>query len=199
MAPVRDAVITAIDFEGTGVVRDWPDEPWQIGMISLHRGHALPESAFESLLRIGDRPFNRYAPGRHESLREKMKTAPALRELWPALRPGLEGSILAAHNASTEIRYLSNAFPLHPPAIGLDTLKLARLIYPDLAAYGLEDLLQRLQLTPRVRRLVPGREPHDALYDAAGCAALIEHILTLPGWDNAPLEVFTQAQSPPRR
>ena len=52
MTPVRQITITAIDFEGTGAVKGWPDEPWQIGLISLREGRIAPESAFESLLRI---------------------------------------------------------------------------------------------------------------------------------------------------
>lgn len=198
MTPARQMIITAIDFEGTGAVQGWPDEPWQIGLISLQGGCIAPETAFESLLRIGDRPFNRYAPGRHAERREAMRTAPTLTALWPSLAPRLEGVVLAAHNAATETRYLSSAFPLHLPAIALDTLKIARLVYPGLRDYSLEGLLARLRLIDRVSALSPGREPHDALYDAIGSAALLEHIFTLPGWREAPLETLIQAQSPPR-
>lgn len=198
MMPARNAIITAIDFEGTGTVKGWPDEPWQIGLISLREGCIAPETAFESLLRIGERPFNRYAPGRHAERREAMRTAPTLTALWPSLAPRLEGVVLAAHNAATETRYLSSAFPLHPPAIALDTLKIARLVYPGLRDYTLEGLLARLRLINRVQSLAPEREPHDALYDAIGSAALLEHIFTLPGWGDAPLETLIQAQAPRR-
>ncbi len=198
MIPVRHAIITAIDFEGTGAVKGWPDEPWQIGLISLRDGYIAPESAFESLLQIGERPFNRYAPGRHAERREAMRTAPTLTALWPSLAPRLEGVVLAAHNAATETRYLSSAFPLHPPSIALDTLKIARLVYPGLRDYSLEALLARLRLNDRVSALAPGREPHDALYDAIGSAALLEHIFTLPGWGDASLTTLIQAQSPRR-
>lgn len=199
MTPARECIITAIDFEGTGAVQGWPDEPWQIGLISLRQGCIVPESAFESLLRVGSRPFNRYAPGRHEDLREPMRKAPSLPDLWPGLHPRIEGVLLAAHNAATETRYLATAFPLHPPAIELDTLRLVRFIYPKLTAYRLEDLLDRLQLTPRVQQLVPGRCPHDALYDAAGCAALLEHILAIPAWRGASIETLRRAQTPRSR
>jgi DNA polymerase III epsilon subunit-like protein len=196
MTLARDALITAIDFEGTGAVSGWRDEPWQVGLIALRQGRVVPESAFESLLRIGDRPFNRHAPGRHAQWRDQMRTAPDLPALWPGLGPRLEGSVLAAHNPATERRYLSHAFPLHPPGITLDTLALTRLAYPKLAAYRLGDLLERLCLTPRVQQLVPERGPHDALYDATGCAVLLEHILALPGWDTASVETLVQAQTP---
>jgi len=195
MSPARITLITAIDFEGTGAVKGWPDEPWQIGLISLRAGQIVAESAFESLLCIGERPFNRYAPGRHAERRDAMRTAPTLPALWPALASRLEGVALAAHNAATETRYLSNAFPLHPPAIVLDTLKIARLVYPGLRDYSLEALLVQLRLNDRVHMLAPDREPHDALYDAIGSAALLEHIFALPGWCDAPLATFIQAQT----
>jgi len=50
-----------------------------------------------------------------------------------------------------------------------------------------------------VQSLAPGRSPHDALYDAIGCAALLEHLFTLPGWGTAPLDTLIQAQSRRRR
>lgn len=199
MTPARNTRITAIDFEGTGAVKGWPDEPWQIGLVTLHEGRVVAESAFECLLQIGDRPFNRYAPGRHAERRAQMKTAMTLPALWPTLRPHLEGTVLAAHNVATEMRYLTTAFPLHPPRIEFDTLKLVRRIYPALHCYRLEGLLERLCLTPRVQQLAPGREPHDALYDAIGCAVLLEHVLTLPGWGDSSVEMLVQSQTPKRR
>ena len=187
--------ITAIDFEGTGKVRNYPDEPWQIGMISLINARVEPTTLFESLLRVGERPFNRYAPGRHAALRAQMQTAPTLQQLWPRLRARLSGQILAAHNCATENRYLGQAFPLHPPENWIDTLKLSRIAFPKIKSYKLEDLLERLDLTNRVLQIVPGREPHDALYDAVGCALLLEYILNLPGWKNVTPDTLRQIKS----
>lgn len=190
----RDHTITVLDFEGTGVVKGWPDEPWQIGLVQIRGGSIIQQSAYESLLRIGDRPFNRHAPGRHEELRCAMRSAPDLPSLWPVLKTFLEGTVLAAHQASTEKRYLSHAFPLHAPDITLDTLKLTRKVYPGLTSYRLDDLLKRLSLQSRVHQMVPEREPHDALYDAVGCAVLLEHLLSQPGWSSISLEALSQIQ-----
>ena len=199
MIAARGLRITALDFEGTGPVSGWPDEPWQIGLVDLQDGQIVARSAYESLLKVGDRPFNPHAPGRHSQIRDALRQAPALNSLWPVLAPRLEGVVLAAHNAATETRYLSCAFPLHPPVIALDTLKLARVLYPTLGSYKLDDILDRLQLNARVQSLAPGRSPHDALYDAIGCAALLEHLFTLPGWGTAPLDTLIQAQSRRRK
>jgi DNA polymerase III epsilon subunit-like protein len=192
-----NTIITVIDFEGTGAVKGYPDEPWQVGVVQLRQGKVDPETKFESLLRIGDRPFNRYAPGRHAQLRDEMQTAPTLQALWPQLRHWVDGPPLAAHNAATENRYLSRAFPLHPPRQWIDTLKLIRIVYPKLRSHALEDLLEQMELTDRLRALVPGRTSHDALYDAFGCALVLESILQLPGWESVTLDALLRAR--PRR
>ena len=185
--------ITAIDFEGTGRVAGYPDEPWQIGLVNLSAGRVEPQTLFESLLKVGDRPFNRYAPGRHSVLRNEISKAPTLPQLWPQIRERLAGTIPAAHNCATEKRYLTRAFPLHPNLQWIDTLKISRIAYPKLKSYKLEDICERLNLTSRILKIIPGREPHDALYDAVACALLLESMLTLPGWENVTVVALLQA------
>jgi DNA polymerase III epsilon subunit-like protein len=187
--------ITVIDFEGTGSVKGYPDEPWQIGLVQIRNGSVCAESTFESLLRVGERPFNRYVPGRHAELRQEMVTAPSLQMLWPQLRPVLEGSLLAAHNAATETRYLSRAFPLHPPGPWIDTLKLIRIACPEMKSHKLDDVLSQLELTDKLEKIVPGRSAHDALYDAVGCALLLETILSLPGWETVTIDALLRSRS----
>ncbi len=189
-----DATITVLDFEGTGSVQGFPDEPWQIGLVQIRNGKLDADSIFESLLRVGDRPFNRYAPGRHAELRAEMATAPTLQVLWPQLRDRVEGPLLAAHNAATENRYLTQAFPLHPPRQWIDTLKLVRIVYPKLRSHKLEDVVDRMQLTDRIQALAPGRVAHDALYDAIACALLLEAILQLPGWETVTIDALLRAR-----
>ena len=189
--------ITVLDFEGTGAVQGYPDEPWQIGLIQLRNGKVERDTIYESLLRVGDRPFNRYAPGRHAQLRKEMAAAPTLQDLWPQVREKLEGPGLAAHNAATENRYLTQAFPLHPPRQWIDTLKLARIAYPKLRSHKLEDLIVQMQLAERLEALAPGRTSHDALYDAVACALLLEMILQLPGWETVTVDALLRAR--PRR
>ncbi len=196
MNTARNTVITAIDFEGTGAVQNYADEPWQVGLIQICNGEVATASMYEHLLRVGDRPFNRYAPGRHASLRQDLKVAPTLPSLWGELRPYLDCVPLAAHNAATEQRYLTAAFPLHVPAVWLDTLKLSKLAYPGLTSYKLEDVLDVLALSARVREMLPGRVAHDALYDAVGCAVLLCHILAQPGWCDLSIADVVAMQKP---
>jgi DNA polymerase III epsilon subunit-like protein len=177
----RDSIITAIDFESTGSVEGYPNEPWQVGMCELRNGSAT-ETQYESLLCVGARPFNPYAPGTHHELRAEIAKAPTLHEIWPDIRPWWVERPLAAHNIATERGFMDPMTPLHRLGPWIDTLKVARLAYPDLPSHKLEDLLELLQLADRVSALCPGREAHDARYDAVGCAVLLQHFVQLPGW-----------------
>lgn len=189
----RDACFAAVDFETTGSVAGYPVEPWQVGVARVRGGRVCAGECFESLLRVGDRPFNPRAPGRHAALRAELAAAPAPGELWPELAEWVAGVPLAAHNAGTERGVLARVAPLHRFGPWVDTLALVRRAYPALGSKALGDVVAALGLGPRVRALCPGREAHDALYDAVACAALLEHVLALPGWERVTVEALAEA------
>ena len=210
------ATLTAIDFETTGSVPGWPNEPWQIGLYEFtlpSSPSSAPSSScqrspcpsgvsspscrrspldcasagcgarspalFTSLLRVApDRPFNRYAPGRHALLRHEIAAAPSLPELWEELAPRLRGRPLVAHNAGTERTILRAAAPLDRLGPWIDTLSLARTILPGRTSYALEDLAPSLGLAPTIATLAPSLAPHDALYDAVACGELLRLFFT---------------------
>jgi len=190
-----EASLTMIDFESTGVAGNSPDEPWQVGVVLFDGGKVIPEASFTSLLRIGDRPFSPHAPGRHAQQREAMVAAPALTDLWAQLRPWLTGRPLVAHNAGTEKRFLRKAFPLHRMAPWIDTLKLVRIAYPDLASHTLTDVTETMRLRERVEALAPSLAPHDALYDAMCCGVLLESLLADPTWKDVTLDRLIHARA----
>lgn len=182
--PARECAFTAIDFETTGTVSGWPVEPWQIGMAKMTPQGALLEK-FSSLLGVSaDRPFNRFAPGRHAQLRDELALSPTLPQMWNLVEPWVVGTLLVAHNIGTERTMLTKAAPLHRPGPWIDTLKLARRVYPGLDSYALEDLVVLLGLLPKVREACPGLAAHDAFFDAVACGVLYTHFLSLPGWES---------------
>jgi DNA polymerase III epsilon subunit-like protein len=190
----REATITVIDFEGTGSLPGYPNQPWQVGLVTLRCGKVDTDSIFGSLLHVGDRPFSRHAPGRHAELRDSIRSAPYLTDMWPRLRPYLEGVPAAGHNIATEKRFISDAFPLHIPSVWVDTLKLSRMAYPSLPSHKLEDVVRHCRQDDRVRALVPGATYHDAVYDAVATAAVLEHLMAQPGWQDLSLAALAAAQ-----
>jgi DNA polymerase-3 subunit epsilon len=189
----RDAWFTAIDFESTGTVRGYREEPWQVGLVSVRCGAVDPDSRFDSLLRVGPRPFHPRAPGRHAEVRKALESSPTLTSLWESLLGRLTGPVLVAHGAGTERRFLARAFPMRRFGPWVDTLVLARAAFPDLASHTLGALLRRLSLEGETRRLAPGRGEHDALYDSIGCALLLVRLLELPAWAAVSVEALAGA------
>ncbi|MEA2067584.1 MAG: 3'-5' exonuclease [Verrucomicrobiota bacterium] len=181
---IFDAQITVLDYETTGSLSGYANEPWQIGMVSLISGKVDPDSMFGSFLRVdANRPFNPHAPGRHAALRDEIAGAPTPQELWPALMPRLVDFPLCAHNVATEKKFTRRMAPMHRFGLWIDTLRIARKVWPGCLSYSLDDLVVVLDLKSRVDALCPGKKAHDALYDAVASALLLEHLLEQPGWD----------------
>lgn len=184
----RESLFTVLDFETTGSVNGWPVEPWQIGVVVLENGRVSSRKFYESLIYVDrERPFNPMAPGRHARLRDELCTAPLPGELWSEISPLICGVPLVAHNTGTERNVLSNMAPLHCFGPWVDTLTLARRHYPEFESKALEAVVSALGLFHRVQHLCPGRDAHDALYDAFASAVLLEHFLALPGWEEVTL------------
>ena len=180
---IFNARITVLDYETTGSVRGFPTEPWQIGVVTLDGGKVDSDSMFESLLKVdATRPFNPYAPGRHSVLRNEIAEAPTPQELWLQVRPRLTDFPLCAHNVGTEKKFTRRMAPLHQFGIWIDTLRIARKVWPGCPSYALDDLIVLLDIKPAVDALCAGKEAHDALYDAVASAKLLEHLLAQPGW-----------------
>jgi len=181
---IFDATITVLDYESTGSLSGYTNEPWQIGIVSLKAGKVDASSMFESLLRVdARRPFNPHAPGRHGMLRNEIAEAPTPNELWPQVQPRLIGRPLCAHNVATEKKFIRTMAPMHPFGPWIDTLRISRKVWPDCLSYALEDLILVLGLSMRVDEICAGRNAHDALYDAVASAMILEHLLEQPGWD----------------
>jgi len=186
--PLGSMGYVAIDFETTGFVESHPEEPWQVGWVRIEQAQIVPSSCYTSFIRIGERPVRTAAPAAFAAVRDAVRAAPERIELWPLLRTELSGIPLIAHNCPTEKRVLSEWAPMHRFGPWIDTLRIARAVYPDLASHALSDVLHRLRLMDDVHHIVPGRSAHDALFDAVGCAVLWSHFLSLPGWLSMPLE-----------
>jgi len=177
--------LTAIDFETTGSVRGFVDEPWQIGLVRFDLHGDGPLDGFGAWLHVdAGRPFNPYAPGRHAEVRAELAAAPTFQERWPELAPRLAcGQPLVAHNAATERKFLSRLAPLTSFGPWIDTLAIARKAFPSLAAHTLADVVAAAGVLDELQALFPGRTWHDALFDAAACAVFLRWLARQPGWE----------------
>jgi DNA polymerase III epsilon subunit-like protein len=106
----------------------------------------------------------------------------------------LLGLPLIAHNAATEKKMLREAWPLHRPGPWIDTLKLARMAYPGLPNYRLETVVEAAGVGQDLRRNLPDRTAHDALYDAAACGLVLCAMRKLEGWEKLAVEELTRAR-----
>lgn len=178
----RDVAFAVVDFETTGSVKGWPEEPWQIGVVEV-RGGALGAAGDESWLRVdAGRPFNRYAPGRWGQVREELAAADTLAGSWPRWRGWFEGRWVVAHNAGTERGVLSRAAPMLQVAGWIDTLALARRALPGLGDWSLGKVAAATGADRAADARCPGRTWHDALYDATATGAFLAWLLGQDGW-----------------
>ncbi|MGL4854645.1 MAG: 3'-5' exonuclease [Lentisphaeria bacterium] len=190
---IKDS-FTVIDFETTGVVQGYTNEPWQIGMVQFNNGKIQISKKYNKLIHVGKRPFNLYAPGRHQQLIAKINRAESLQSQWTKISPMLTSRTLVAHNVATEKKILHQAFPFHQFGPWIDTLTLSRIAYPSLPDHKLENLIHYLHLAPRLQQLCPNLEPHDAFFDAIASATVLEKLLTIPSWQNISTHTLINAR-----
>ena len=205
LQPARSLTVVSIDFETTGKVGRHASEPWQIGMVVLRNGRVESETRYQSLIRVGDRPFHPAAPGAHHRLRREIAAAPPWDSFRPVFKQWCAGLPLLAHNVPTERGLLRRLSPLEPWGPWIDSLTLARHLHPSLPSHELGSVVASLGLLPRVMELIPAWQPHDALSDAFASAVVLEHLLSLPAWRDVPLAQLTalragvRARAPRRR
>ena len=183
------------DFETTGWTPESRNLPWQMG-IARFSGPGFQEvRLFETLLRVPlEQVFNPYTPGRWAKIRDELSVSPALTEFWPQIHAFLSSSQAAvAHHVATERGILGDFFPCHLSGLPwLDTVVIARTAFPRRRNYKLENLLPDLSLSPQAEAICPGRQPHDALYDAVACGVLLRHVLAFPPWSTADPETLAR-------
>lgn len=181
--PAARAQFLAVDFESTGAVPGYPDQPWQLAIVPVADGRVMAGEAYETLLHVdAARPFSPFAPGSWSVRREALARAPTLAALASTLARNMDGMVLVAHNAPTEKKFFREAWPLHRTGHWIDTLKLSRVAFPGLASYELQSVLEVAGLSSQLQALIPGRAAHDALYDAAASALILCHLVNEAGW-----------------
>ena len=164
---------TVFDTETTGLSPSAGDEIVAIGAVRIVNGRLLVHEVFDQLV----------DPSRAMSVESSRITGiesamlagqPALAKVLPAFHEFCADTVLIAHNASFDMRFLR----LKEEATGvrfdnpvLDTLLLSAVIHPDFEAHSLEAIAARLGVNPMGR--------HTALGDAVMTGEVFLRMLPL--------------------
>jgi DNA polymerase-3 subunit epsilon len=158
--PLAGLSYTVFDTETTGLQPSAGDEIVSVGAVRIVNGRLLEHEVFEQLVD----PQRAMSPeaGRITGIDAAMlENQPTIDRVLPAFKQFCEDTVLVAHNAAFDMRFLR----LKESATGvrftqpvLDTLLLSAVIHPDLESHSLEAIAERMGVSSIGR--------HTALGDA---------------------------------
>jgi DNA polymerase III subunit epsilon len=171
--PLAELSFTVFDTETTGLEPSAGDKIIQIGAIRIVAGRLRRQDTFEQLVDPA-RSLPAEGIAIHGITPEMLVGQPKIEQVLPAFHRFVEGSVLVAHNAAFDMRFLE----LERERCGvqfdmpvLDTLLLSTVLHPQQESHRLEAIAERLGVA------VLGR--HTALGDALVTAEVFLKMLPL--------------------
>ncbi|WIM06034.1 MAG: exonuclease domain-containing protein [Candidatus Nitricoxidivorans perseverans] len=188
---LADLAFTVFDTETTGLEPSKGDEIIQIGAVRIVNGRLLPHESFEQLV-DPRRPLSREGTAIHGITAEMLAGQPVISEVLPRFHRFCEDTVLVAHNAAFDMRFLQ----LKEAATGirftqplLDTLLLSAVAHPNQESHALEDIAARLGV-PLIGR-------HTALGDAIVTGEVFLRLVAL--LDGMGIHTLEQAREAARK
>lgn len=155
---LSDATYVIFDVETTGLSAVY-DSIIELAAVKMHKGNV--EDSFEEFIDPGH-PLSNTTVNLTGITDEMVKGSKSEEEVLQAFREFAEGSILVAHNASFDMGFLNMSYKRHniPEASNpvIDTLELARFLYPEFKRFGLGVLTKKFGVSLE--------QHHRAVYDA---------------------------------
>ena len=157
---LSDLTYTVFDTETTGLDPSAGDEIIQFGALRIVNGRLLRAESFEQLV-DPRRPLTPESIPIHGITEDMVAGQPPIDQVLPAFHAFCEETVLVAHNAAFDLRFLQmkeDATGIRFTHPVLDTLLLSAVIHPNQESHRLEAIAERLGIA------VIGR--HTALGDA---------------------------------
>ncbi|WP_051158446.1 3'-5' exonuclease [Nocardia carnea] len=192
---LRGKELAVVDVEGNGQT---PPEIIEIAILPV-AGDSVHVDQMRSWLIRPKQPITPIVTRKVHRIRNSdVAHSPTWPEVSDAIEPVLAGRVLVAHNAIVERRVIGDHLPRWAPPMVLDTLKLAKAIWPQLAGgYALDKLVTHAQLDITA---VTGHR-HRAAWDTWAAWQLLTRLLdeSALDWDElvqvaAPIEFVPQAE-----
>lgn len=163
-------MFSVVDVETTGLSPNTGDRVLEIGIVQMDQSGNIRDE-LDTLVNPG-RPVG--ATKIHGITDEMVAEAPSFREILPILNETLNGTIIAAHNASFDLSFLraeyQHAGTSMPSTKPLCTLILARKYFADLPSRSLESCRRHLGISHD--------GAHNALADARSAALVLHYFLS---------------------
>jgi exodeoxyribonuclease X len=158
--------LLVVDVEGNGAT---PPDLVEVAAVPIVAGTIDGGRARSWLIRP-PRPINAFAQRVHGISNDAVADQPGWDQAGPQVQAELHGVWIAAHDAAAvEHRVLKAHLPDWEPAGVLDTLRLARAVWPDAGKHNLDALIVHAGIDTSAI----GGDRHRAGFDAAVTAALL--------------------------
>ena len=171
--PLAEIAYTVFDTETTGLQPSGGDEIIQIGATRVVAGKLRRQECFEQLV-DPQRPLSAAGMAIHGIAPAMLHGQPLIAAVLPAFHAFAQDTVLVAHNAAFDMRFLqlkeaSTGVVFDQPV--LDTLLLSAVVHPQQDSHRLEAIAERLG--------VPVLGRHTALGDAMVTAEVFVQLLPL--------------------
>ena len=178
--------VTVVDIEGNG---QQPPDIVEIALLSLAAGGRPKVADLRSWLVRPPRPITAVVTGKvHGITNRDVAAQPTWSQIAGEVAALLSGRVVVAHHATVEHRVLSAHLSQWRPGLILDTLRLAKAIWPGRASYALDRLVAEVPLPsppPELDTVTGCGQGHRAGYDTWMTAQLLVRLAAESGmsWD----------------